>query len=104
MKYSAPSVYRPRFIAKILVCPDFPHYKYPVILPNSATPIRHRFSDKIRKTNLNSPVSTAHKYLLTAVYWSGIMECQDWSSDTVIDLIVEGRNRWVVLIRIITCI
>jgi hypothetical protein len=24
-------------IAKILVCPDFPHYKYPVILPNSAT-------------------------------------------------------------------
>ena len=35
----------PRFIAKILVCPDFPHYKYPVILPNSATAIRHSFSD-----------------------------------------------------------
>jgi hypothetical protein len=32
-------------IAKILVCPDFPHYKYPVILPNSATAIRHSFSD-----------------------------------------------------------
>ena len=32
-------------IAKILVCPDFPHYKYPVILPNSFTAIRHRFSD-----------------------------------------------------------
>ena len=67
---------------------------------------RHRFiRHKSRKTNLNSPVSTAHNYLLTAVYWSVIMECQNWSSDTVIDLIVEGRNRWsVVLIRIITCI
>jgi hypothetical protein len=39
---------------------------------------------KSRKTNLNSPVSTAHNYLLTAVYWSVIMECQNWSSDTVI--------------------
>jgi hypothetical protein len=63
------------------------------------------FRHKSRKTNLNSPVSTAHSYLLTAVYWSVILECQNWSSDTVIDLIVEGRNRWsVVLIRIITCI
>ena len=63
------------------------------------------FRHNSRKTNLNSPVSTAHNYLLTAVYWSVIMECQNWSSDTVIDLIVEGRNRWsVVLIRIITCI
>ena len=105
--YSAPSVYRQtRFIAKILVCPDFPHYKYPVILPNSATAIRHMlFRHKSRKTNSNSPVSTAHNYLLTAVYWSVIMECQNWSSDTVIDLIVEGQNRWSgVLIRIITCI
>ena len=50
------------------------------------------FRHKSRKTNLNSPVSTAHNYLLTAVYWSVIMECQDWSSDTVIDLIVEGRS------------
>ena len=32
-------------IAKILVCPDLPHYKYLVILPNSATAIRHSFSD-----------------------------------------------------------
>ena len=63
------------------------------------------FRHKSRKTNLNSPVSTAHNYLLTAVYWSVIMECQNWSSNMVIDLIVEGRNRWsVVLIRIITCI
>jgi hypothetical protein len=51
------------------------------------------FRHKSPKVNLNSPVGTA------------IMECQNWSSDTVIDLIVEGRNRWsVVLIRIITCI
>jgi hypothetical protein len=62
------------------------------------------FRHKSRKTNLNSPVSTSHNYLLTAVYWPVIMECQDWSSDTVIDLIVEGRNRRVVLNRIITCI
>jgi hypothetical protein len=40
--------------------------------------------------------------VLLCLYWSVIMECQDWSSDTVIDLIVEGRNRRVVLIRIIT--
>jgi hypothetical protein len=61
------------------------------------------FRHKSRKTNLNSPVSTAHNYLLSAVYWLVIMECQNWSSDTVIDLIVEGRNRWSVdLIRIIT--
>jgi hypothetical protein len=44
--------------------------------------------------HLRGPVSTAHNYLLTAVYWSVIMECQNWVSDTVIDLIVEGRNRW----------
>jgi hypothetical protein len=63
------------------------------------------FRHKSRKTNSNSPISTAHNYLLTAVYWSVIMECQNWSLDTVIDLIVEGQNRWsVVLIRIITCI
>jgi hypothetical protein len=32
-------------IANILVCPDFRHYKYPAILPNSATAIHHSFSD-----------------------------------------------------------
>jgi hypothetical protein len=38
-------------------------------------------------------------------FWQVIMEYQNWSSNTVIDLIVEGRNRWsVALIRIITCI
>jgi hypothetical protein len=93
-------------IAKILVCPDFP----PLKIPRYTAKLSYRhppqvFRHKSRKTNLNSPVSTAHNYLLTAVYWSVIMECQNWSSDTVIDLIVEGRNRWsVVLIRITTCI
>ena len=47
------------------------------------------FRHKSRKTNLNSPVSTAHNYQYSCV----MMECQNWSSDTVIDLIVEGRNR-----------
>ena len=98
-RYSAPSVY----------CQNsrlswFPPLKIPRYTAKLS--YHHRFSDtKVVKTNLNSPVSTAHNYLLTAVYWSVIMECQNWSSDTVIDLIVEGRNRWsVVLIRIITCI
>ena len=96
----------PRSIAKILVCPDFP----PLKIPRYTAKLSYRhppqvFRHKSHETNLNSPISTAHNYLLTAVYWSVIIECQDWSSDTVIDLIVEGRNRWsVVLIRIITCI
>jgi hypothetical protein len=79
-----------RFIAKILDWPDFPRYTAKLSYRHVPQVFRH----KSRKTNLNSPVSTAHNYLLTAVYWSVIMECQDWSSDTVIDLIVEGRNRW----------
>jgi hypothetical protein len=40
------------------------------------------FRHKSCKTNLNFPVSTAHNYLLTAVYWSVIMECQNWSSNS----------------------
>jgi hypothetical protein len=91
----------PRFIAKILVCPDFPHYTAKLSYRHPPQVFRY----KSRKTNLNSPISTTHNYLLTAVYWSVMIECQNWSSDTVIDLIVEGRNRSsVVLIRIITCI
>jgi hypothetical protein len=103
-KYSAPSVYRqPRLSPKfssVLISPiknTLLHCQ--TQLPPSAT----GFQTQSRKTNLNSPVNTNHNYLLTAVYWSVIMECQNWSSDTVIDLIVEGQNRWsVVLIRIIT--
>ena len=97
--YSAPSVYRQNSRLS-----RFPPLKIPCYTAKLS--YRHPpqvFRHKSRKTNLNSPVSTAHNYLLTAVYWLVIMECQDWSSYTVIDLIVEGRNRWVVLIRIITC-
>ena len=98
----------PHFIANLAYRQNsrFPPLKIPCYTAKLS--YRHPpqvFGHKSRKTNLNSPVSTAHNYLLTAVYWSVIMEYQNWSSDTVIDLIVEGRNRWsVVLIRIITCI
>ena len=104
--YSAPSVYRSPFYRQNSRLSRFPPLKIPCYTAKFS--YRHPpqvFRHKSRKTNLNSPVSTAHNYLLTAVYWSVIMECQNWSSDTVIDLIVGGRNRWsVVLIRIITCI
>ena len=59
----------PRSIAKILVCPDFP----PLKIPRYTAKLSYRhppqvFRHKSRKTNLNSPISTAHNYLLTAVY------------------------------------
>ena len=106
VKYSAPSVYRPPFYRQHSHLSRFP----PLQIPRYTAKLSYHhppqlFRHKSRKVNLNSPVSTAHNYLLTAVYWLVIMECQNWSSDTVIDLIVEGRNRWsVVLIRIITFI
>jgi hypothetical protein len=104
--YSAPSVYRPPFYRQTSHLSRFPPLQIPCYTATlSYCHPPQLFRHKSRKTNLNSPVSTAHNYLLTAVYWSVIMDCQNWSSDTVIDLIVEGRNRWsVVLIRIITCI
>ena len=96
--YSAPSVYRPPFYRQPRLSPKFSYVPISPIkntslycqtqLPPSATGFQ----------TLNSPVSTAHNYLLTAVYWPVIMECQNWSSDTVIDLIVEGRNRWPVVL------
>ena len=105
-KYSALSVFRLPFYRQNSRLSRFPPLKK---IPRYTAKLSYRhppqvFRHKSRKTNLNSPVSTAHNYFLTAVYWSVIMECQDWSSDTVIDLIVEGRNRWSVLIRIIACI
>jgi hypothetical protein len=110
-KYSAPSVYHPRFIANLAYCQNSRLSRFPPLkIPRYTAKLSYRhppqvFRYKSRKTNLNSPVSSAHNYHLTAVYWSVIMECQNWSSDTVINLIVEGRNRWsVVLIRIIICI
>ena len=104
--YSAPSVYRPPFYRQNSRLSRFP----PLQIPRYTAKLGYGhppqlFRHKSRKTNSNSPVNTAHNYLLTAVYWSVIMECQNWSSDTVIDLIVEGQNRRSgVLIRIITCI
>jgi hypothetical protein len=101
----------PRFIAKLAYRQNSRLSRFPPLqIPRYTAKLSYRhppqlFRHKSRKTNSNSPVSTAHNYLLTAVYWSVIMECQNWSSDTVIDLIVEGQNRWSgVLIRIITCI
>ena len=95
--YSAPSVYRPPFYRQPRLSPKFSSVP---ISPIKHTPLYCQtqlppqvFRHKSHKTNLNSPVSTAHNYLLTAVYSSVIMECQNWSSDTIIDLIVEGRNR-----------
>ena len=107
--YSAPSVYRPRFIANLAHRQNSRLSRFPPLkIPRYTAKLSYRhppqvFRHKSRKTNLNSTVSTTHNYLLTAVYWSEIKECQNWSSYTVIDLIVEGRNRWsVVLIRITT--
>ena len=66
----APPVLSPTSpIAKILVCPDFP----PLKIPRYTAKLSYRhppqvFRHKSRKTNLNIPVSTAHNYLLTAVY------------------------------------
>ena len=100
----------PRFIDNLAYRQNSRLSRFPPLkIPRYTAKLSYRhppqvFRHKSRKTNLNSPVSTAHNFLLTAVYWSVIMEYQDWSSDTVIDLIVEGRNRRVVLIRIITCI
>jgi hypothetical protein len=101
----------PRFIANLAYRQNSRLSRFPPLkIPRYTAKLSYRhppqvFRHKSRKTNLNSFVSTAHNYLLTAVYWLVITECQNWSSDTVIDLIVEGRNRWsVVLLRIITCI
>ena len=100
----------PRFIANLAYPQNSRLSRFPPLnIPRYTAKLSYRhppqvFRHKSRKTNLNSPISTAHNYLLTAVYWSVIMECQNWSSDTLIDHIVEGQNRWVVLIRIITCI
>ena len=101
----------PRFIASLAYRQNSHLFRFPPLkIPRYTAKLSYRhppqiFRHKSPKTNLNFPVSTAHNYHLTAVYWWVIMECQNWSSDTVIDRIVEGWNRWsVVLIKIITCI
>ena len=67
--YSAPSVYRPPFYRQNSRLSQFP----PLKIPRYTAKLSYRhppqlFRHKSRKTNLNSPVSTAHNYLLTAVY------------------------------------
>ena len=76
----APSVYRPPFYRQTRLSPKFSSVP---ISPITNTPLYCQtqlppqlFRHKSRKTNSNSPVSTAHNYLLTAVHWSVIMECQ----------------------------
>jgi len=77
----SPPVLSPKF-SSVLIFPQLKIPRYTAKLSYRHPP--QVFRHKSRKTNLNFPVSTAHNYLLTAVYWSVIMECQNWSSDTVI--------------------
>ena len=64
----------PRFIANLAYRQNshlcrFPPLKIPRYTAKlSYRHLPHVFRHKSRKTNLNSPVSTAHSYLLTAVY------------------------------------
>ena len=72
--YSAPSVYRTRFIANLAYRQHFRLSRFPPLkIPRYTAKLSYRhppqvFRHKSRKTNLNSPVSTAHNYPLTAVY------------------------------------
>ena len=72
--YSAPSVYRPppppppfsHLSPKFSSVPISAVKNTPLYCQTQLPP--QVFRHKSRKTNLNSPVSTAHNYLLTAVY------------------------------------
>ena len=73
--YSAPSVYRPPFYRQPRLSPKFLSVPISPIkkIPCYTAKLSYRhppqvFRHKSRKTNLNSPVSTAHNYPLTAVY------------------------------------
>ena len=73
--YSAlPRSIAPRFIAKLAYCQNSRLSRFPPLqIPCYTAKLSYRhppqlFTHKSRKTNLNSPVSTAHNYLLTAVY------------------------------------
>jgi hypothetical protein len=73
------------------------------------------FRHKSRKTNLNSPDSTAHNYLLTVVYWSIILRIKstnvitrkintanysnqnNWSPVSTLNYEINDRVRWPVL-------
>ena len=73
-EYSAPSVYRPPFYRQPRLSPKFssvPISPLKILRYTAKLSYRHPpqvFRHKSRTTNLNSPVSTAHNYLLTAVY------------------------------------
>ena len=75
-EYSAPSVYcpSPHFIANLAYRQNSRLSRFPPLkIPRYTAKLSYRhppqvFTHKSRKTNLNSPVSTAHNYLLTAVY------------------------------------
>jgi hypothetical protein len=57
------------------------------------------FRHKSRKTNLNSPISTAHNYLLTAVYWSGVNSGAREGKST---LIIKGFDAFTSIAKLIT--
>jgi hypothetical protein len=81
----------PRFIANLTYRQNSRLSRFPPLkIPRYTAKLSYRhppqvFRHKSRKTNLNSPVSTAHNYLLTAVYWS------DRSGKT---LLLAGPNVW----------
>ncbi len=64
----------PRFIANLAYRQNSRLSRFPPLkIPRYTAKLSYRhppqvFRHKSRKTNLNSPVSTAHNYLLTAVY------------------------------------
>ena len=75
--YSAPSVYRPpppRFITNLTYRQNSRLSRFPPLkIPRYTAKLSYChppqvFRHKSRKTNLNSPISTAHNYFLTAVY------------------------------------
>ena len=70
--YSAPSVYRPPFYRQTPLSSRLSRFP-PLQIPRYTAKLSYRhppqlFRHKSRKTNSNSPVSTAHNYLLTAVH------------------------------------
>jgi len=75
VRYCAPSVYRPpRFIANLAYRQNSCLSRFPPLkIPRYTAKLSYRhppqvFRHKSRKTNLNSPISTAHNYLQTVVY------------------------------------
>jgi hypothetical protein len=76
-----PRFIAPRFIANLAYGQNSRLSRFPPLkIPRYTAKLSYRhppqvFRHKSRKTNLNSPVSTAHNYLLTAVDWSVHRKC-----------------------------